>query len=145
MHSHLYYRIMEYVSDFASILPPVLLAVVVYALARQLWLKRRGLPRNSWGNEGARLLLVCWLAGLLCLVWTPANFWHKLQYLIRYGWPMELANEWFQGASPLPCPSPVWCGRRCPAAPGRCWATCCSISPWACCCLWCGKGPAGGG
>ena len=110
MHSHLYYRIMEYVSDFASILPPVLLAVVVYALARRLWLKRRGLPRNSWGNEGARLLLVCWLAGLLCLVWTPANFWHKLQYLIRYGWPMELANEWFQGgfSFAVSFPSLVW-------------------------------------
>lgn len=97
MHSHLYFKIMEYVFDFASVLPPVLLAAVVYTLARRLWLKRRGRSRNSWGNEGVRLLLVCWLVGLLCLVWTPGNFWHKLVYLIRYGWPMELGSEWFQG------------------------------------------------
>ena len=48
MHSHLYFKIMEYVFDFASVLPPVLLAAVVYALARRLWLKRRGRSRNSW-------------------------------------------------------------------------------------------------
>lgn len=97
MHSHLYFRIMEYVSDLASVLPPVLLAAVVYALARRLWLRRRGRSRNSWANEGARLLLVCYLAGLLCLVWTPANFWLKLQYLISHGWPMGLESEWLQG------------------------------------------------
>ena len=106
MPDHIYFRIMEYVTDFTSVLPPVLLAAVVYALARRLWLRRRGEPRKSWANEGVRLLLVCWLAGLLALVWTPANFWHKLQYLIRYGWPMELESVWFQGSFSFQCTFP---------------------------------------
>lgn len=98
MHSHLYFRIMEYVSDFISVLPTVLLTAVVYALTRRLWLKGRGLPRNSWGNEGVRLLLVCWLAGLLNLVWMPGGFWIYLWQAIRYGWPLELGVRWFQGS-----------------------------------------------
>ena len=68
MPDHIYFRIMEYVTDFTSVLPPVLLAAVVYVLARRLWLRRRGEPRKSWANEGVRLLLVCWLTGLLALV-----------------------------------------------------------------------------
>lgn len=101
MNSHLYFRIMEYVADLTSVIVPAALAGGIYVLARWRWLARRGLPRKSWGNEGARLLLVCWLAALLCLVWTPANFWHKLQYLILNGWPMELENVWFQGGFSL--------------------------------------------
>lgn len=101
MHSHLYFRIMEYVADFMSVVPPVLIAAVVYLLARRLWLKRRGLPRKNWGNETVRLLLVCWLAGLLALVWTPANFWLKLSYLFRYGWPIELGDWLFRGGFSL--------------------------------------------
>lgn len=110
MHSHLYFKIMEYVFDFASVLPPVLLAAVVYALARRLWLKRRGQSRNSWGNEGVRLLLVCWLVGLLNLVWMPGGFWISLWQAIRYGWPLELGVRWFQGSFSFTVsfPSLVW-------------------------------------
>ncbi len=94
MHSHFYFRVMEYVSDFTSVVPPVLLAAVIYVLVRRLWLNKRGLSRNGWGNEAARLLLVCWLAGLLALVWTPGNFWIKLQNCLFHGIPLEL-GEWF--------------------------------------------------
>lgn len=92
MHSHFYFRVMEYVSDLTSVLPPILLAGALYALGRYLWLKKRGLSRRNWGNECARLLLVCWLAGLLALVWTPGNFWIKLQESIRWGTPLELGD-----------------------------------------------------
>lgn len=101
MYSHLYFRVMEYVADFTSVLPPVLIAAAVYVLARRLWLKQRGLSRKNWGNEVVRLLLVCWLAGLLALVWTPANFWLKLEYLFRYGWPVELGDWLFRGGFSL--------------------------------------------
>lgn len=101
MYSHLYFRVMEYVADFTSVLPPVLIAAAVYVLARRLWLKQRGLSRKNWGNEVVRLLLVCWLAGLFSLVWTPANFWLKLEYLFRYGWPVELGDWLFQGGFSL--------------------------------------------
>lgn len=97
MHSHLYFRVMEYVADFTSVVPPVLIAGVVYLSVRRLWLKKEGRTRKSWGNEGARLLLVCWLAGLLSLVWTPANFWIKLQSWLGHGIPIELGNWLFQG------------------------------------------------
>ena len=98
MPDHIYFRIMEYVTDFTSVLPPVLLAAVVYALARRLWLRRRGEPRKSWANEGVRLLLVCWLMGLLNLVWMPGGYWIYLWQAIRYGWPLELGVRWFQGS-----------------------------------------------
>lgn len=93
----MYWRVMEYISDFTSVLPPVLLTAAVYAPLRRLWLRRRGLPRRSWGEEIARLLLVCWLAGLLALVWTPGNFWIKLRNWIGHGIPMELGDWLFQG------------------------------------------------
>lgn len=93
----MYAQIMEYVSEFLNAVPAAATAAAVYLLARRLWLKRRGLPRNSLGNECARLLLVCWLAGLLALVWTPANFWSRLWLLLRYGWPMELGDWLFRG------------------------------------------------
>ena len=88
----MYWRVMEYISDFTSVLPPVLLTAAVYALLRRLWLRRRGLSRKSWGEEFARLLLVCWLAGLLALVWTPGNFWIKLRNRVGHGIPMELGD-----------------------------------------------------
>lgn len=92
MHSHLYFRVMEYVADLTSVLPPILLAGALYALGRHLWLNKRGRVRRNWGNECARLLLVCWLAGLLALVWTPGNFWSKLWGSIRWGTPLELGD-----------------------------------------------------
>ena len=93
----MYWRVMEYIGDFTSVLPPVLLTAAVYALLRRLWLRRRGLSRKSWGEEFTRLLLVCWLAGLLALVWTPGNFWIKLRNRVGHGIPMELGDWLFQG------------------------------------------------
>lgn len=97
MHSHLYFRVMEYVSDLTSVILPAVIAAAVYVAARWLWLKQRGLSRKNWGKEVVRLLLVCWLAGLLALVWTPGTFWIKLQNWLGHGIPIELGDWLFQG------------------------------------------------
>jgi len=88
----MFVRVMEYVSDLTSVLLPILFAGVLYALLRAHWLKKRGQTRHSWGNELCRLLLVCWLAGLLALVWTPGNFWVHLWNWMFHGIPLELGD-----------------------------------------------------
>lgn len=93
----MFVRAMEYVSDLMSVLPPILLAGVLYVFFRVRWLKKHGRPRRSWGNELCRFLLVCWLTGLLVLVWTPGNFWIHLWNFVFHGVPLELGDWLFSG------------------------------------------------
>lgn len=92
---------MEYVGDLMAVMPPILLAGALYALFRAWWVKKRHGQRYGWGNEVCRLLLVCWLAGLLCLVWTPGNFWHHLWNSVLHGVPLELGDWLFSGGFSL--------------------------------------------
>ena len=90
-------RAMSYAEDCFAVLPAALLAGAVYLAARHLWLKRSGRPRLGWGEEGSRLLLVCWLTALLALVWMPGNFWAVLKAKLGGGYPYPYEVQWFSG------------------------------------------------
>lgn len=93
----LWMRAMGYVEDCLNVLPAALMAGVVYLLLRCLWLKRSGRARRGWGEECARLLLVCWLAALLSLVWLPGNFWVILWAKAFEGYSYPIEVPWFRG------------------------------------------------
>lgn len=68
-----------------QVVPFVLLAGGVYLLLRRHSLRKHGKSWQSPGNELFRWLLVCWLSGLLALVWTPSNLWSSLWHTLLTG------------------------------------------------------------
>ena len=79
-----------------QIVPFILLAGGVYLLLRRRVLQRHRLAWHSPGNEFFRWLTVCWLAGLLALVWTPSNLWSSLWYTLLTGQPSDGFGPMFQ-------------------------------------------------
>lgn len=69
------------------VVPFTALVGLSYWGARGLLLRRRGLRRGPLSVEIPRLLLACYLGGLLSLVWTPPNFWSELWFRILNGYP----------------------------------------------------------
>ena len=71
---------------FLQALPAALLAGLVYAVSRVLWLRKLGRRRESWPKELTRFLFVCYLTGLSCLVILPANYPLSLYDALVLGW-----------------------------------------------------------
>ena len=90
-------RAMSYLEDILNVVPVSALAGGVYLLIRILWLKKTGRSRKNLANESIRLLLVCWLAAVLALVWVPGNFWGVLRAKLGGGYPYPLEVQWFSG------------------------------------------------
>lgn len=89
---------MEYYLElFLEVIPFVTIAAAVYGILRAMRLKRRGLSRDNWFRECIRLAFVCYMAGLLALVWAPNGMWSGLWLFLRYGWPMECWGMMFRG------------------------------------------------
>lgn len=80
-----------------QIIPFILLVGTIYSIVRYIWLKKRSLSKNGWGNEATRLLLVCYIAGLLSLVWVPANFWSSIWYYVLNGYSGGSMGKLFSG------------------------------------------------
>lgn len=70
--------------------PVVCIAGVIYGIVR-IAVIRKNSVKASWPKEAARLLLVCYLTGLVSLVILPANFWLHLFDGIFLGWWEELS------------------------------------------------------
>ena len=80
-----------------QILPFLLLIGALYLIFRIRFLKRNTRPISVW-NEAVRLLMVCYLAGLLALVWTPANFWSSLWFYLLHGYSGGSIGQLFTGS-----------------------------------------------
>ena len=77
------------ISHVLEAAPFALLAGAVYLLLRRRYLRSLGRAGKTPRSETVRLLLVCYLAGLFALVWTPGGFWSDLWLWLRFGWPMR--------------------------------------------------------
>ncbi len=77
-----------YVLEYGQgVIPPVLLAGVIYLAASILRNRKRGL-RVPPVRKGAMLLFICYCAGLAALTLTPPNLWFVLEDGLRWGlWP----------------------------------------------------------
>lgn len=82
---------------FIEVLPFVIAVGAVYLALRAVRLKRRGLRWDHWLRELVRLAFVCYMAGLLGLVWAPNAMWGQLWQFFRYGWPMDWWKIMFTG------------------------------------------------
>ena len=74
------------VSQFMRVLPVSLLAAVIFACVRRTRRGKRLAPANGY-REVALTVFVCYLTGLLSLVWTPSNFWTYIWYYLFHGIP----------------------------------------------------------
>ena len=89
---------MDYIMELLiEVIPFVMTVGAIYIVLRAVSLKRRGSGRDSWPRECVRLAFVCYMAGLLALVWAPNGMWGGLWLLLRYGWPMECWGMMFRG------------------------------------------------
>lgn len=86
---------------FLEVVPFVIAVGIIYVILRAVRLKRRGLNRDNWVRECVRLAFVCYIAGLLGLVWAPNAMWGQLWLFFRYGWPMDWWNIMFKGTYSL--------------------------------------------
>lgn len=93
-------RAMSYVEDILSVIPAAVLVGALYCIGRFIRLKKGRKPRNSWWNEGVRLLLACYLGALVSLVWLPGNFWTVLWERLRWGgeYAGALHVHWLEGS-----------------------------------------------
>ena len=72
-------------------LPVILAIMLVYWIARRVWHKRKfkaefkDIRRRSALNEIIRLLLVGWIAGLVCVTLTPSAFWDLIWLSMIHG------------------------------------------------------------
>lgn len=82
---------------FIDVLPFVIIVGTIYVILRAIRLKRRGMRRDSWLRELVRLAFVCYMAGLLGLVWAPNAMWGQIWLFFRYGWPMDWWKIMFKG------------------------------------------------
>lgn len=82
---------------FVEVLPFVVVVGTIYVIIRAVWRKRRGLGRDNWLRELTRLVFVCYMAGLLGLVWAPNAMWGQIWLFLRYGWPMDWWKIMFKG------------------------------------------------
>lgn len=80
-----------------QILPFLLLVGALYLTLRIRFLQKNSRP-IAFRVEAVRLLLVCYLAGLLALVWTPANFWSCLWFYLLNGYPSGSMGQLFTGS-----------------------------------------------
>ena len=69
------------ISQFMQVLPISLLAAVVFVYVRRCSRKRRFSSINK-EREAVLAVFVCYLTGLLSLVWTPNNFWTYIWFYI---------------------------------------------------------------
>ena len=74
------------ISQFMQVLPISLLAAVIFVYACHAKLGRRFTHVNRY-REAALTVFVCYLTGLLALVWTPSNFWTYIWYYLLNGFP----------------------------------------------------------
>lgn len=76
---------------FFEVVPVAALAGLIYAVCRLAYAKKKKAPVSA-GDEAARLLFVCYLAGLAGLILAPVNFWTLL-------WSGHLREEfrWMSG------------------------------------------------
>lgn len=79
------------VSLFFQVLPISLLAGVVFAAARYGCLRRTG-SHLTWQKELPRLLLVCYVTGLINLVLVPSNLWNDIWYALLTGAPFTSSS-----------------------------------------------------
>ena len=82
-----------YVLEYGrGVIPPVLLAGVIYLAVSTLRNWKRGL-RVPPVRKGVMLLFVCYCAGMAALTLTPPNLWFVLEVGLRWGlWPEP---EWW--------------------------------------------------
>lgn len=74
------------VSQFIQVLPVSLMAAAVFAYVRHAKRRRRFASINE-RREVVLTIFVCYLTGLLALVWTPSNFWTYIWYYLLNGSP----------------------------------------------------------
>lgn len=84
-----------------QVLPAAAAAGLACLLVR---LARRRLGREGWGRELVGLAFVCYLAGLLALVWAPRNLWRELGDFLRHGRSMSWPKLLFTGSCHLEPP-----------------------------------------
>ena len=73
-------------SQFLQVLPISLLVALIFFCVRHAGRGRRFSPANGY-REAALTVFVCYLTGLLSLVWTPNNFWTYIWYYLFHGFP----------------------------------------------------------
>lgn len=74
------------ISYILQIFPFIIFVGLVFWVIRWKRLKKRGLHINNLIKETPLLLLVCYIAGLLMLVATPANLWSLIWFKLIYGY-----------------------------------------------------------
>ena len=79
------------VSLFFQVLPISLLAGAVFAAARYACIRRNG-SHLTWQKELPRLLLVCYVTGLINLVLVPSNLWNDIWYALLTGAPFTYSS-----------------------------------------------------
>lgn len=82
------------VSYFLQVLPLGLLAAGIFALVRR-WQRKQRRLRTVHAREVTLTLLVCYITGLLALVWTPANLWSYLWFYFLNGYPGTEVGKMF--------------------------------------------------
>lgn len=85
------------ISYILQIFPFVIIVGLVFWIIRGKKLKKRGLHRNGFIRETPLLLFVCYIAGLLMLVATPANFWGLIWFKLIYGYSGGEMPPFFSG------------------------------------------------
>lgn len=73
-------------SYIIQILPFVIIIGLVFWVIRGEKLKKRGLCRSGFIRELSLLLFVCYIAGLIMLVASPANLWSLIWFKLIYGY-----------------------------------------------------------
>lgn len=81
---------------FFQVIPITILAGLIYAAGRCVFLRRRSL-HPAWPRELLLFLFVCYLTGLINLVLVPANFWGHFWFFVFTGQQSDSLSPLFSG------------------------------------------------
>lgn len=87
----------SHISYILQIIPFIIIVGLAFWIIRGKKLKKRGLHRNSFVRETLLLFFVCYVAGLLMLVATPADLWSLIWFRLIYGYSGGEITPLFSG------------------------------------------------